>query len=232
MRRARRWIWWLGGAIVVVAIAAVVGPFVYIHFIEADPAPKLHLSTSPTTAAGQPVASNDVTGSWKATTGSVAQYRVDEVLFGQNNTATGKTSSVTGTVTINGTTVSAADITVDMTTFKSDRDLRDRQFQGRIMETSRFPTSTFKLTKPIALGSVPAVGQQITVDATGALTMHGTTRTITAQLHAQRLGDKIEVQSAIPITFADYNISDPSFAGTVTTKDHGTLEILLELVRS
>jgi polyisoprenoid-binding protein YceI len=227
LRRARRWIWWVGGAIALAALALVVGPFVYIHFIEDDPAPKLRLSDSPTSVAKRP-ASGDVSGTWNTSDGSTAQYRVNEVLFGQDNTATGKTSSVTGTVRIEGTTVREADISVDMTTFKSDEDRRDRQFQGRIMDTSQFPTSTFKLTQPIALGSVPVPGKKVTATATGELTMHGTTRTITTDLQAQRVGDKIEVVGQIPITFADYGIGNPSFAG-ITTEDHGTLEILLAL---
>ena len=32
--------------------------------------------------------------------------------------------------------------------------------------------------------------------------------------------------------FADYNIANPSFAGTVTTDDHGTLEFLLNFTKS
>jgi hypothetical protein len=33
----------------------------------------------------------------------------------------------------------------------------------------------------------------------------------------------------IPVLFSDYNIQNPSFAGFVTTQDHGTLEFLLVL---
>ena len=31
----------------------------------------------------------------------------------------------------------------------------------------------------------------------------------------------------IPVLFSDYNIQNPSFAGFVTTQDHGLLEFLL-----
>jgi polyisoprenoid-binding protein YceI len=230
MARPRKWMWWLTGAVAVVLIGVVAAPFVYIHFIEDDPAPRLTLSTPPSTevAGVQRVA---LAGTWKAGSGSKAQYRVNEVLFGQNNTATGATSDVTGSITIAGTTVNAADITVDLTSVKSDESRRDNQFQGRIMNTAQFPNATFKLTQPIALGSEPADGKRITVPATGELTMHGATKSVTTTLNAQRTGDTIEVQGTIPIVFADYGIPNPSFAG-ITTEDHGELEVLIKLSRA
>ena len=52
------------------------------------------------------------------------------------------------------------------------------------MDTARFPNSTFKLTKPIALGEEPPEGKIITVDATGDLTLHGVTKTVTTPIKA------------------------------------------------
>jgi polyisoprenoid-binding protein YceI len=227
MARPRKWMWWLTGVVAVVLIGVVAAPFVYIHFIEDDPAPRLTLSTPPSTEVAG-VKRVALAGTWKAGSGSKAQYRVNEVLFGQNNTATGATSGVTGSITIARTTVNAADITVDLTSVKSDESRRDNQFQGRIMNTAQFPNATFKLTQPIALGSEPADGKQITVPATGELTMHGVTKSVTTTLNAQRTGDTIEVQGTIPIVFADYGIPNPSFAG-ITTEDHGELEVLIKL---
>jgi polyisoprenoid-binding protein YceI len=228
--RARKWLWFLTGAIAIVVVAVIAVPFVYIHFIEADPAPRLTLSTPSSTkvpgAAQVPLA-----GTWSTGSGSKAQYRVNEVLFGQDNTATGATSSVTGTVTIAGTTVKTADITVDLTTVKSDEDRRDSQFQGRIMNTAQFPNATFKLSQPIALGTAPKDGTPITVPATGDLTLRGVTKPVAVNLKAQRNGDTIEVQGTIPIVFADYQIPNPSFA-SITTDDHGELEVLLELTHA
>ena len=56
-------------------------------------------------------------------------------------------------MTVSGTTISAVDLTVDMASISSDRTQRDGQFRSRIMETSQFPTATFKLTAPIDLDS-------------------------------------------------------------------------------
>jgi len=86
---------------VLVAVAAVAGgPFVYIHFIEGSAPAPLALSPSPSsTTQGSAAASGTsggTNGAWDVARGSVVGYRVSEILFGQSNTAVGRTSSITG----------------------------------------------------------------------------------------------------------------------------------------
>jgi hypothetical protein len=57
------------------------------------------------------------------------------------------------------------------------------------------------------------------------------TNQVTVDLEAQRIGNTIEVKGTIPVTFADYDIPNPSFAG-ITTEDHGELEFLLKFTQS
>jgi len=45
-------------------------------------------------------------------------------------------------------------------------------------------------------------------------------------------GTQVRVAGQIPVLFADDNIQNPSFAGFVTTQDHGLLECLLVFTRS
>lgn len=188
-------------------------------------------ATAATTTAAA-AASSNISGTWNATSKSVVGYRVGETLAGSRNEAYGRTSGVTGTMTIAGTNISAAQITADMTSVSSDRSQRDGQFRGRIMETSRYPTATFKLTSPIALGSIPATGTPITKKATGALTLHGVTKTVTFDIKAQRTSSgTIEANGQIPVVFADYNISDPS-GGPAQTDDHGILEFLVVFTKA
>jgi polyisoprenoid-binding protein YceI len=223
----RRWIKWLIGGLVVVLLAVTLGPFIYIHFIEGDPPAKLEISSSPQSAEIVPESQKvGLAGAWVVGDGSQAGYRVNEVLFGQDNTAVGRTSSVTGGITISGTTVTKGEFRVDLTTVTSDSDRRDGQFQGRIMDTAEFPNATFKLTEPIKLDSVPADGKIVDVPATGDLTLHGTTKSVTVTLEAKRSGNTIEVSGSIPVAFADYGIPSPSF-GSISVEDHGTIEFLL-----
>ncbi len=233
--RPRHWLRWLIGAIVVVVVLAVAGPFLYIHFFNGSTPKALSLptssSTSASTAASTPTAgtaaAGSVAGTWTAGSGSVVGYRVNEVLLGQNAVAVGRSTSVTGQLTIAGSTATAASFSVPMATVHSDKSQRDGQFDGRIMDVSQYPTGTFALTSPIDLAPLPATGVVKSYTAHGKLTLHGTTRAVTFTLTAEHKGAQIEVAGDIPVLFSDYNIQNPSLGGFVTTQNHGLLEFLL-----
>ena len=234
-RRRRRWLQWVLVAAAAVVVLAVGVPFIYIHFIEGPaPAPLgLGATASPgVTGSGQATADTPLAGTWTVTTGSRAGYRVNEVLAGQDNVAVGRTSSVAGRLTIRRTTVTAGAFTVRMATIRSDRSQRDAQFDGRIMDVATYPTGTFTLTRAISLAPVPATGKVRTYRATGNLTLHGHTRQVTFGLSAERTAAQIRISGSIPIKFADWDIPNPSFAGFVTTQNHGVLEFLLVLRRA
>lgn len=230
MQSWKRWV--LIG--VVGAVVVIGGGLIAINLIQGDGDPPLTFKDATTTVASGGTTSPPTTsltsldGTWKVTTGSTAGYRVKETLFGQSATATGRTTAVTGAFTLAGTTVPTASFSVDLTQVTSDRSQRDGQFQGRIMETSQFPTATFALTEPIDFGSVPASGVEITPKATGKLTLHGVTKTVTIPMTAKRTGNNIQVLGSLPITFADYGIDDPS-GGPASVGTTGTLEFLLVL---
>jgi polyisoprenoid-binding protein YceI len=176
-------------------------------------------------------ASASLDGTWTVDSGSQAGYRVKEVLLGQSTEAVGRTTAVTGQLTVSGSQVESGSFTVDLTKVTSDEDRRDSQFQGRIMETATYPTATFKLLQPITLEELPADGDTITATAQGELTLHGTTKQVTVEVTARRNGDGFEVSGSIPVTFADYDIPNPSF-GAVTTEDRGEIEFLLIFTRA
>jgi polyisoprenoid-binding protein YceI len=159
-------------------------------------------------------------------------YRVNEVLAGQNNVAVGRTNSVTGTITVGTSNVSAATFTAQMADVHSDESQRDGQFDGRIMNVAQYPTATFTLTSPISLGSTPAAGVTVHESATGNLMLHGQTHAVTFPVTARYSGTTIDITGSIPITFATWGISNPSFGSFVTTDNHGILEFLLILERS
>jgi polyisoprenoid-binding protein YceI len=235
-RGPRRWLRWVIAAVVVVVLLAVGGPFVYFHFIAGSgPAPLSLKSTASPSASGTqsaaPVASGgspaSVAGSWKVGSGSEVGYRVQEVLAGQSHTAVGRSSSVTGQLTIAGTTVQAASFSVKMSTIHTDSAQRDSQFDGRIMDVASYPTGTFTLAKPVSLTPLPAVGTVTTYAATGNLTLHGQTRSVTFPLKAERTASGISIQGSIPVLFSKWGIPNPSFTGFVTTQNNGILEFLL-----
>ena len=236
--------------IIALPIAALVlvtaGTWTYIHVLSSDAPARLTLggsvadnvpATTATTAAGgstaAPVTAAPASfdGTWTATSPSQAGYRVKEVLFGQSTEAVGRTGNVDGALTISGAKVTTADISIDLASVTSDKSQRDNQFRGRIMNVTRYPTATFKLTQPIDLGTLLADGLTVTVPATGELTLHGTTKTVTTNVTAKRTGGTIEVNGTIPVVFADYGIPNPSF-GPANTEDHGEIEFLVAFTKS
>jgi len=216
-------------AILCLGIAAVLGPLAYFRLQGKAPA-KLGLPTASGVGNG-PVVAGPVSGAWTVTTGSQAGYRVQEILFGQSHTAVGRTSKVTGGMVISGTTVDAADFTVDMTSVTSDQAGRNVQFRDYILKTGTYPHAEFRLTEPIQLRSVPAVGVVVSEPATGAFTLRGVTRVITFALNAERIGNAIDLNAEIPITYSEWKIPNPSFAVAQVGKT-GTIEVLLHLVPS
>jgi polyisoprenoid-binding protein YceI len=184
-------------------------------------------SDAPAEGASDPVTGGaSVEGTWNVTPESEFGYRVEEVLFGVNTTAAGRSNEITGSMTIEGTTVTEASFTVDVGSITSDESRRDSQFRGRIMEVYRYPEATFTLSAPIEIGAVPAAGEQITASATGDLTLHGVTRPVTFDVTAEAGDDRIGVLGNIPVRFADYEIDNPSMSG-ITTEDNGLLEFVL-----
>jgi polyisoprenoid-binding protein YceI len=239
------WKWLLGG-VVALAVLVSAGTYVYIHFVEGDPPAKLTLdsgrasqsaapsttqaagpaATTSSTAPAAPATSASGATRYRPTSASVLGYRVKEVLFGQSNEAVGRTSDVTGSMTVDGASVTDVDLTVNMKSVKSDQSQRDGQFNGRIMNTSTYPTATFKLTRPVVLPNVPSESTVVDATATGDLTLHGVTKSVTFDLKAQRDGADIKVNGTIPVVFADYKVNNPS-GGPANTEDHGVLEFLL-----
>jgi polyisoprenoid-binding protein YceI len=119
-----------------------------------------------------------------------------------------------------------------MASVVSDQSQRNSQFDGRIMDVSIYPTATLVLTSPIDLGTVPTDGTTKQFPASANLTMHGVTKPVSFTVSAERTSKTIYVLADIPIAFADWNITNPSIGGFVTTQSSGTLEVLLHLTQS
>ncbi|WFR68764.1 YceI family protein [Curtobacterium flaccumfaciens] len=115
-----------------------------------------------------------------------------EVLNGSDVTVTGRTDSVTGSATVDGSSITKATITVQVADIATDSDQRDAYFRDSAMDTSAFPTATFELTEPIA-DAVPSGSGTTKVRAMGSLTLHGVTKAVTATLEVGLNGDGVDV---------------------------------------
>jgi polyisoprenoid-binding protein YceI len=213
-----------GGVVVLVGAFAAFGGPIYKQLAGA-PAAVPSISAAPGAGAGAPL--GDLSGEWTVGGSSYAGYRVDEVLNGTPVTVDGRTSDVTGAVTVDGSQVTAGSIDVDVTTIATDQPPRDAYFQGEAMDTKSFPRATFTLTEPIAADGVTS-GVPGTYQVTGDLTLHGVTKPVTADVQAAFTQDSGQIAGSIPISFADFGVQAPSL-GFVTVEDHGSVEFSLDV---
>jgi len=220
----------VGGGLILGATGVSVAYFMV--FAGASPQ-KLALSSPTPTAGDSPTASASAgtgAGTWTVTSGSQAGYRVREQLasLAAPSDAVGRTSSITGSVTITQSgssyTVAAASLTVNVNTLTSDRAMRDQRLHQMGLESDRYPTATFVLTTPIALPAGATSGQVINVSATGALTIHGVTKTVTIPIQARLSGSQIEIAGSITFPFSEFGMTPPSISGFVSVQDNATME--------
>jgi polyisoprenoid-binding protein YceI len=244
-RRRRRLLLWIGAPVLVVLLAGGFATWYLVFRDDAPPAVDIDTATESvtesTTGAGTGTDPTDLTGTWAVDptvgtftdfTSSFAGYRVQEELVGIGaKTAVGRTPDVTGTLEFDGTTLGAADLTVDTTTLQSDEDRRDNAIRGQALETDSFPTATFVLTEPIDVGTIPADGETVAIEATGELTLHGVTKPITFPLEAALRDAVIVVTGSLDVQFADYDIDRPTSGAVLSVEDHGVIELQLFFAR-
>jgi len=193
-------------------------------------------SLPPASAATLDAAS--IPGTWSIAADSVVGYRVRERLasLSADSDAVGRTNAITGSATIassGGTmSVTAAEFSVDMTSLKSDRQMRDNRLRNDGIQTDTFPTSTFKLTSPVVLPSGATSGAAFDVTLHGELTLHGVTKTVDIPAKGQVNGSQIQVLGTLSFPFSDYAINAPNIGGFVAVEDHGTLEFQVNLAKS
>ncbi len=174
---------------------------------------------------------NSTLGSFEDYTSSWAGYRVGEELSGIGTTdAVGRTQAVSGSLEIAGTTVTAAEVEVDLTTVVSDRPQRDGLVR-RSLDTEQFPFARFELVEPVTFESLPAAGESVTATVVGAFEIHGASRPVELSLEATWIEGVVIVGGTFEIRFEDYGIVPPRAPVVLSVEDVGTIELLLNFTR-
>lgn len=197
------------GIIIVLALIALV-PLFYALFQSPG------IKTEGIDADGAKPASIGVDGTWEVSkdlgkNATSAGYTFYELLPGDERITSGSTQSVTGQLNVDGGMLTAGEVTVDMATITSDRDVRDENVRQKILHTNEYPEARFVLSEPADVSQLPEDGTVGTVSLTGDLTIHGTTQQITQEFNVLRTGDRVIVAADIPIKRADYGVESPDF---------------------
>lgn len=156
---------------------------------------------------------------------SKVTYEAKETLISQNNvlnTAIGSTNQISGTINVdtqNPLNSSVGPLTVDISTLKSDKERRDSSIQGRFLESSKFPIATFKPAQVSGLPASYTLGQEISFQVTGDLTIRDVTRPATFNITGVMNQGSITGQAVTTIKMSDYGFGPISIAGILNTQD-------------
>jgi polyisoprenoid-binding protein YceI len=234
------------GVLVVVIAAGGAGVWWFLRDDAPDPVSledaREQVSSTTGGGTGSTAAGDEIAGTWlidtesgefdfESATGTFAGFRIQEELAGiGSTTAVGRTGAVTGSITIDGTTLTAADFDVDMRDITTNDSRRDDRVQ-EALETDATPNATFSLTEPVDLGEAAAAGEPVSITATGDLTIHGVTQTVDFPLEAQLTSGTVVVVGSLDVTFSDYGVEVPESQIVLSVEDHGVLELQFLLTK-
>lgn len=207
--------------------------------IAAAPATEPASGTDGAVPATEVEALTDASGTWSVDTtaapfdtatgsGAWVGYRIDEELSNIGAfTAVGRTPTVSGSIVVDGTTVTAASFDAVLADLKSDNGSRDSRvrslFSGR--------DARFTLTEPLVFGSIPEDGMSLAVTARGLLRVGDIERPVDMEIAATVLQGRLVIAGSTLITLADFDVAVPSAPIVLGVSDVATIELQLYLSR-
>ncbi|HVB09777.1 MAG TPA: YceI family protein [Bacillota bacterium] len=158
---------------------------------------------------------------------SKASYSVSELLLNQNinRTAVGTTSAVSGNLVVSGGQIQPSTVTVNLTGLTSDQARRDQYVQKNTLDTATYPNAVFAITG--ATGPALADGQTVTLQLSGNMTIHGTTKPETFATQASMQGGTLHLVGTSSFTFEDFGMQPPTILHLLTV--HDPLQINVDL---
>lgn len=160
---------------------------------------------------------------------SEARFLIGEILRGEPFTVVGVTSAVTGELTVdfaNPSQTTISEITVDASTLMTDSSLRDRAINNFVLNTSQHQFIRFTPTSLIGLPDSVDVGQTITFQIEGDLTVRDITQTVLFDAIVELVSEQeLHGQASTVILRDDYNLTIPSVPQVAAVDDDLTLEI-------
>jgi polyisoprenoid-binding protein YceI len=163
--------------------------------------------------------------------GSQASFTINEVLLDQPNTVIGKTNQVAGQIEVNLADPSKSQvgpIRVDVSTLVTDSDFRNRALQGRILETGNSANkyATFDPASITGLPETITIGQTVTFQITGKLTIHQVMRTVTfATLVTPESATLLKGEAQATVRYEDFNLAIPNVPSVTGVSDNVTLTL-------
>jgi len=145
---------------------------------------------------------------------SEARFTIDEVLNGSPNTVFGTTNQVAGEILVNVDNPSATQvgtIQVNARTLKTDSGFRDRAIANQILDTGTYEFVTFEPTELVGFHEGPVLGETITFQIVGDLTVRDITNEVVFYVTATPVSEtRLEASATATIMRGDYGLTIPS----------------------
>lgn len=157
--------------------------------------------------------------------GSQANFTIPEVLMGQPNTVVGTTNQVAGQIAVNfqdPSKTQVGEIKVDLSTLATDNEFRTSALRHLILESDQ-PANQYAIFETTTLDGLPAsitMGQPVSFQITGNLTIHQVTRLVTFDAQVTLLS-KAQLTGTVQTTmkYADFNVSIPNVPNVAGVPD-------------
>jgi polyisoprenoid-binding protein YceI len=152
---------------------------------------------------------------------SEVRFRINEILLGNVTEVIGASKQVAGDFIVNFSDPAASqlgEIVINARTLKTDNEFRDQSLRGQILQTGDNEFIRFIPTELSALPTEPvSVGDTITFDVTGDLTIKGTTNAVTFNASVTiESEERMSGFASVTVLYADFGIdieAPPSVSG-------------------
>ncbi len=160
---------------------------------------------------------------------SEARYSLGELLRGQPTTVVGSTNQVAGQIIVNLNDLASTKvgvIRINARTLFTDNNLRNNSIRNRILFTDEFEFITFTPTEITGLPDSAAVGESVTFQITGELTIKDVTQVETFEVTAVApTPSRLEGSASTTILRDDYQLFVPNVAAVANVDEEVVLEI-------
>lgn len=139
----------------------------------------------------------------------------------------GHTDQVSGTVTFDGKAPAqtTAWFDVALSSLSTGNSLRDSRMRRAALQTDRFPTAKFRLSRIVMPAAPTLAGRTVRVSAQGLLTLHGVTRPVATSIDVTREIGPMEqpglhIAAHFVVRLEDYHIAAPRFLFFAVRQEH------------
>lgn len=225
----RPWLWLAVIAAVIAAVVVAVGVTgaAYIWFSGGSGSP-----SSEVTAPVLTLRDGDTRTRFHITSeASEARFIIDETLLDQPKTVVGATNQVAGELLVDfdhpaNTQVGA--IRINVRTLETDNEFRNRALRGQILQADR-DEFEFAQFIPTALTNLPeqiTLGQPVTFQIQGQLSLHGVSRNVVFDATVTPLSEtQLEGLAQATVSYRDFGMNIPEAPGVANVSEDVQLEI-------